>query len=49
MEDEVEMNGSRGKIKLQRKLKEKREVNHLDVSAVISACVPADKAIQYLL
>lgn len=49
MEEDTEKKGTRGKRKLDRKLKEKREVNHLDLLAVISACVSADKAIQYFL
>lgn len=40
MEDDIEKNGTRGRGKLERKLKEKREVNHLDVLAVyhLSMC-----------
>lgn len=49
LEEDIEKTGTGGKRKLERKLKEKREVNHFDLLAVISACVPADKAIQYFL
>lgn len=40
MEDDIEKNEATGKGKLERKLKEKREVNHFDLLAVyhLSMC-----------
>lgn len=40
MEDDIEKNRTTGKGKLERKLKEKREVNHPDLLAVyhLSVC-----------
>lgn len=40
LEDDIEKNRATGKGKLERKLKEKREVNHLDLLAVyhVSVC-----------